>query len=61
MGPSPQQRIDEHIEVFTKVIPALDDVPAVTVNEHRQMRFSDPVAVEHVRSVFEVADHRALL
>ena len=53
--PSPQQGVDEDVQVFAEVVAGLDHVAAVAVDEGRQMRGHRPIAAQHIGPVLEIA------
>ena len=54
--PTAQQRIDQHVKVFTVIIARVDRITAMAIHERTEVRFPDAVDVEHIGAVFEVAD-----
>jgi len=54
--PTTQQRIGQHVKVFTVIIARVDRITAMAIHERTEVRFPDAVDVEHIGTVFEVAD-----
>jgi len=54
--PPSQQRVDQDVQGLPVVVTSRDDVPAVTIDEGRQMGAHRLAVLEHERSFFEIAE-----
>ena len=54
--PAPYKGVHEDVEILLVVVPALDDVPAVAIDEGRQMGSDGGVTPKYRRPALEVAD-----
>jgi hypothetical protein len=55
-GPAEEKAVDEDVEILALVIAALDDVPAVAVDEGGEVRGDDVVLEEDVGAILEIAE-----
>ena len=55
LAPSTQQGVDQDVQVFARVIAAFDDVSAVAIDPHREVRLDHLVGVKDMRAVGEVS------
>jgi len=54
-GPSPQERVDQDVEVLAVVVAGLEDEAAVAVDPHAQVRRDHLALLQHIGSFLEVA------